>query len=388
MRKLGILAALVLGATFLVVLAAGPAASGNGTPGPSTTVVMTGLNNPRGLAFGPGGWLYVAEAGAGGAGPCAIVRGNNQCFGATGSVSRWKLGRSQQRVVTGLPSYAPQVSPPPDGATGPHDIGFDDGKGFITLGAGGDPRVIRAAFGNNAFGWLVRISKNGSWSLKTDIAAHEVAANPDGGLIDSNPYGLLVGDDKKYVAEAGGNALLRLRKTSISTEEVFPSRPARRTDSVPTEVIKGPRKSLLVSELTGGPFFPGESTIWRVERSGTATPYLTGFTTVIDIEWSCDKRHLYVLQNEVLPDRTAALIKVDPRTNARTQIAGAPELVQPTSVLADCRGKGKDDDDFRFADDDDDDDDDDRGGKKRRDVLYVSNKGTLPAVGEVLRLVR
>ena len=35
--------------------------------GPSdATVVMRGLNNPRGLAFGLGGALFVAEAGRGG----------------------------------------------------------------------------------------------------------------------------------------------------------------------------------------------------------------------------------------------------------------------------------------------------------------------------------
>ena len=33
------------------------------------TVVMDSLDNPHGLAFGPGGGLYVAEAGRGGTGP-------------------------------------------------------------------------------------------------------------------------------------------------------------------------------------------------------------------------------------------------------------------------------------------------------------------------------
>jgi hypothetical protein len=33
-------------------------------------VIATGLDNPRGLDFGPDGALYVAEAGRGGDGPC------------------------------------------------------------------------------------------------------------------------------------------------------------------------------------------------------------------------------------------------------------------------------------------------------------------------------
>jgi hypothetical protein len=341
---------------------------------------MTGLNNPRGLDFGPGGWLYVAEAGSGGSGNCLMIRGENQCVGATGSVSRWKPGHTQRRVATGLPSYAPQTQPAMDGATGPHDISFDGGKGWITIGLGGDPAAIRAAFGQG-FGRLVRMSPGGNWAFSTDLSSFEQANNPDGGPIDTNPYGLLADDGRKYVAEAGGNNLLRARGGSVSSVALFPSRPqGRRTDSVPTEVIDGPGRSLLVSELTGGPFFPGEAKIWRVDRGQVPQPYLEGFTTIIDMDWSCDGRHLYVLQiaSGFLMAPPPQLIRVDPGTNQRTVIASA-ELTQPTSVLVDCR---------RGHDDDDDDDGDRRGKRHGSDVLYVSNKGTMPAVGEVLRLVR
>ena len=72
------------------------------------TVVMSGLNNPRGLTFVLGedddDWaLYVAESGNGGSGPCAMVRGAQQCAGTTGAVTRYQ-GGVQQRIVTGLPS--------------------------------------------------------------------------------------------------------------------------------------------------------------------------------------------------------------------------------------------------------------------------------------------
>src|SRR5688500_4076859 len=66
-------------------------------------IVMSGLNNPRGLAFGPNGALFVAEAGRGGSGPC-FVNMALVCYGPTGAVGRLWQGK-QDTVVSGLPSF-------------------------------------------------------------------------------------------------------------------------------------------------------------------------------------------------------------------------------------------------------------------------------------------
>ena len=72
------------------------------------TTVMSDLANPRGLAWGPEGALYVVEAGRGGPltpGPCFLIFGLTMCYGPNGAVSRLWHGQ-QERVIDDLPSYA------------------------------------------------------------------------------------------------------------------------------------------------------------------------------------------------------------------------------------------------------------------------------------------
>jgi hypothetical protein len=152
------------------------------------TVVMTGLDNPRGLAFGPEGALYVAESGRGGSGPCIFIRGENQCAGPTGAVSRLWHG-VQRRIVTGLPSYAPAGGA---GATGPHDVSLHGrGNAYVTVGLGGegDPIAFRAAMGQG-FGRTARFQPNGRWSFEDDIAGYEAANNPDGSPVPTASWPL------------------------------------------------------------------------------------------------------------------------------------------------------------------------------------------------------
>jgi hypothetical protein len=85
------------------------------------TVVMSGLDNPRGLAFAPNGALWVTEAGRGGNGPCALNgAGETRCYGNTGAVTQLWKGK-QARIAEGMPSHAL-----PDGSTagGPNGISF------------------------------------------------------------------------------------------------------------------------------------------------------------------------------------------------------------------------------------------------------------------------
>ena len=202
---------------------------------------MSGLANPRGLAFGPEGALYVAEAGSGGSGPCAITFEGLHCYGPTGAITRLWRG-AQTRIVTGLPSHA---VPSGESASGPNGISFHGrGNAYVTVGLGPPaPDLSRLNWGaaGPLFGTLLRIPASGKWRVAADVSDYETTANPDGNLLDSNPYGVLAEAGQVMVTDAGGNSLLRIGANGdISTVATFPSRPARLTDAVPTSIAVGP----------------------------------------------------------------------------------------------------------------------------------------------------
>jgi hypothetical protein len=343
-----LLATVAVCASVLCVLAASASAA---TP----TVVMSGLDNPRGLAFGAEGALYVAEAGRGGSGPCAVLRGTIQsCYGATGAVSRLWRGE-QERIATGLPSTVRAGE-----VTGPHDIAMlGRGDAYVTIGWGADPatRPLLAGVGDQ-FDRLVRLPASGKWRFADDLGAYETEANPDGGPQDSNPYGLLALPGARVLTDAGGNDLLRVDASGdISTLAVFPSRTqGRSTDAVPTSVVVGPDGSYYVGELSGVPFAAGAARVYRVVPGSAPEVFRTGFTTIIDIAFGSDAS-LYVLEHSTGPTFFALpgdVVRVAPDGTRTTVVSG---LTRPTSIAIGDDG-----------------------------ALYVTNFGTSVGGGQVLRI--
>jgi hypothetical protein len=342
---------------------------------PTVTVVMSGLDNPRGLAFGDDDDLYVAEAGRGGSGPCLFLRGALQCYGATGAVSRLRDG-VQQRIITGLPSYAASTG---QGATGPHDVSVpDENRIYIAIGLGGGP-AVRTAFDSD-FGWLVRAGESGLWARFADIAGFEFSNNPDMGVPDSNPYGLLTKGGGHIVVDAGGNSLLRVSANgNIVVIATFPSRAqGRGTDAVPTSVARGPDGAYYVGELTGVPFTVGAARVYRVVPGQAPTIFRSGFTAIIDLAFGPDGS-LYVLQHATRPGLSGpgALIRVAP-DGTRTTIASVG-LFNPTALLiADVDEAGVDSNDVDHNNENND--------EGNRIAFYISNCGTCAGAGEVIRI--
>lgn len=309
-------------------------------------VVATGLNNPGGLAFGPGWQLYVAESGYGGpptAGNCFPNPEPGQpprCYGDTGAIVRvdlWRVrdpAKSWERVVTGLPSLAAQEDNPATPfndvgarATGPTDIGFLGSEAFALMGWGGNPADRTAQFGERGklFGTVLDVEIKGvhpwgkhgfdrfrqprKWRIVADIAAHEGKYNPDAPANplppDSNPAGLQVLPFRFLVADAGANTVVEapfFQRTR--TFAVLPSRCVTMTappfanpnpaspcaagqwnvQSVPTSVTRGPDGAIYTTELTGFPFAENEARVYRTQPwGGESTPRFDRLTNVIDI---------------------------------------------------------------------------------------------------------
>jgi hypothetical protein len=342
-------------------------------------VVVSGLDNPRGLAFGPEGALYIAQAGRGGDGPCGPGPEGTRCYGNSGAISRYDpKTRNVTDVVTGLPSLATE-----EGqmfAIGPNDLSLH-GRGnlMFTIGFGGDPGTRQAVFGPDGakLARLGRATPDGKWRLLQDLGQSEADHNPAGDEVDSNPYGVLALQGKQIVADAGANALLQVRDNgAIAALATFANRmvdappflglPAGTQipmDAVPTSVALGPDGNFYVGQLTGFPFPIGAANIYRVPANGGApTVFASGFTHIVDLTFGPDGS-LYVVEiakNGLLGafegnDWTGALIRIAP-DGTRTELAPGA-LTAPGGVAVGSDG-----------------------------ALYVTNNGVFSNTGEVIRI--
>ncbi|MFN2318502.1 MAG: ScyD/ScyE family protein [Dermatophilaceae bacterium] len=266
------------------------------------TVVASGLDNPRHLSVGPGGDLFVAEAGRGGDGPCFDgPEGGEVCFGLSGAITRVTAKGKQERVLTGLPSIAAaatETDPAGMQASGPTDVMTRGAKTLVfTIGLGADPAARGGIPGAETMGTLRSATIGSSQSsLIADIAQHEADENPIHDP-DSNPGGFIRWGSDYIVADAGGNTLAEASKDGDTrTLAVFedqlafappflglPEGTKIPSQSVPTSVVQGPGGALYVSELTGFPFEKGLAKIYKVDKRGNVSVYASGLTNVTDL---------------------------------------------------------------------------------------------------------
>lgn len=202
----------------------------------NATLVIAGLNGPRGLAFGPDGDLYVAEAGTGG----TVSTASTGCLqvpppvgpylgGASARISKIDANGNRTTVASGLPSAVDAVGD----LVGVADLAFVGETLYALVAAGG------CSHGNPVYpNGIVRVNaKSGFWTYLTDLSLfyleHPVAfPNAPDFEADGEPYSLISVENKLYSVEANHGRVVetgldgvnhQLQDTSLHLGHVVPT---------------------------------------------------------------------------------------------------------------------------------------------------------------------
>jgi hypothetical protein len=206
-------------------------------PQTSITEVIGGLHSPRGLAFGPGGQLFVAQT------------GDEETAGSIIEIlNPMAIHPNVRTLVSGLPNVGAEGE-----FTGVDGISvFGNGVNFgLYAIMAVDPQQT----GDPAFGNLLKVDYRHQvqtlvnvGSFDYDWTAEHTDLVPFGDFPDANPYGVVVVPGHIYAVDAGANTLNEVMPDgSIRILAFFPN--GVFADGTPTCACQGPDGLLYIGTL-------------------------------------------------------------------------------------------------------------------------------------------
>lgn len=343
----------------------------------SGTVLATGLNDPRGLAFGPDGALYIAEAGTGGTtstvGTCTqgLPPLGPYKGGPSASISKLDSSGSVTTLASGLPSFVALQGD----IIGVADVAFLNGKLYALLAGGG------CSHGNPDLpNGIVKVDlHSGKWSYITDLSLFYMehpAAYPDAGDFepDGVPYSMIAHDGKLFAVEpnhgvitatTSDGATSEIIDLSLSEGHLVPTSIAVNNDNLYIGNLgqfpiasQWERITTLSQDLGFRDTTPGFVTKPADAKDFRIAGSRAGFTTVVSVKFGPDGL-LYALE---LSDTPGGFPNPGDGKVVRLNADGSIQAVVTGLSLAGGMAFGPD------------------------NGLYVSNAGDLgPKMGEILR---
>jgi hypothetical protein len=305
-----------------------PDGSKRGAAGPTVTTYATGFTNPRGLAFGPDGRLYVAEAGVGGgqvpadidpACPVNVNIYSPYTAGYSGRVTRVLANGTTETVADHLPSMTDAYG----GSYGPTDVAFVGDTLYVLIEMGGCSHALPEHLPA-----ILRVRPDGSTESVANLNAW-LARNPPNFLKDTNPattdlepggvFHSMIADGRYlYVVETNRGMVLRVDPRTGSIKRVYDMSIDQAEHNPIVMARRGNHYFVGTFGEDGG---PAELAKFDKDFTGYTLPFQS-LHPIVGLAWKGDRLYgveIFPYDNPWTADN-ANLVMFDRRTGVRTQV--------------------------------------------------------------------